>query len=163
MGRLASRGQVRTQFAAHLGFDTLALENIVQRMFKCISPDTCAQPCCTTSATERLNLARLLRVLGDPTRLSIFDLLMEGVQCNCEIADRLDLSLSLISHHLRVLQQAGLVHSERDLEDARWVYYSINHQALESLGRALAQLLDAHRIQPRMPNCGPKGCSPKSS
>ena len=41
-------------------------------------------------------------------------MLMEGVQCNCEIAERLGISLSLVSHHLRILREAGLVRGQRD-------------------------------------------------
>ena len=102
-------------------------------------------------------LAAKLKALSDPRRLSIFDMLMEGVQCNCEIADRLGISLSLISHHLRVLRQAGLVQSERDPYDARWIYYSVDRGALAQLARELEELLDVGRIQPRLPSCGPRG------
>jgi ArsR family transcriptional regulator len=101
-------------------------------------------------------LARRLKALSDPTRLCIFDMLMEGVQCNCEIAERLGLSLSLISHHLRVLRQVGLVESQRDLEDARWIYYSVNRQKLAQLDAVMRHLLDVNRIQPRLPSCGPR-------
>ena len=104
-------------------------------------------------------LARTLKVLSDPTRLSVFDMLMEGVQCNCEISDRLGLSLSLISHHVRILREAGLVQSERDPGDARWIYHCIDRAALERLHQALGHLLDVNRIQPRRPSCGPKRCS----
>jgi ArsR family transcriptional regulator len=103
-------------------------------------------------------LAQVLKALSHPTRLSVFNMLMEGVQCNCEISERLGLSLSLISHHLRALREVGLVQSERDPDDARWIYYSIDRQALARLNRALRYLLDADRIQPRVPSCGPKGC-----
>ena len=106
------------------------------------------------------NLAQALKTLSDPTRLSIFDLLMEGVQCNCEIADRLGLSLSLISHHVRVLREVGLVQSERDPDDARWVYHSIDKEALAELSEAIGHLLDVSRIQPRVPSCGPQKCDP---
>jgi len=98
----------------------------------------------------------MLKALSEPTRLSIFNMLMEGVQCNCEIAEQLDLSLSLISHHLRVLRRVGLVQSERDPYDARWIYYSINRQALAELDEEMRQLLDVNRIQPRAPWCGPR-------
>ena len=104
-------------------------------------------------------LAGSLKALSDPTRLSVFDILMEGVQCNCEISDRLGLSLSLISHHVRILREAGLVQSQRDPDDARWIYYSIDRAALEELYQALGHLLDVNRIQPRRPSCGPKRCS----
>ena len=105
-------------------------------------------------------LAQILKSLGDPTRLRVFNMLMEGVQCNCEIAERLDLSLSLVSHHVRALLNAGLVQSERDPEDARWIYYSIDKVALARLDAAMRYLLDASRIQPRVPECGPRrsGC-----
>jgi len=107
---------------------------------------------------DQEELARVLKALADPSRLSIFNLLMEGVQCNCEIAERLGFSLSLISHHLRVLHDAGLVESERDDQDARWIYHSVNREELAQLDAAMRHLLDADRIQPRLPSCGPKSC-----
>jgi len=107
---------------------------------------------------DQEELAQVLKALADPSRLSIFNLLMEGVQCNCEIAEQLGFSLSLISHHLRVLHDAGLVQSERDEQDARWIYHSVDRQRLAQLDAAMRHLLDADRIQPRLPSCGPKGC-----
>ena len=107
---------------------------------------------------DQEELARVLKALADPSRLSIFNMLMEGVQCNCEIAERLDLSLNLISHHLRVLRQSGLVLAERAPEDARWIYYSVDTEALGGLSDALKRLLDPTRIQPRSPCCGPRQC-----
>ena len=107
---------------------------------------------------DREALARVLKALADPSRLSIFNILMEGVQCNCEIAERLGFSLSLISHHLRVLHDAGLVQSERDDQDARWIYHSVDRQKLGQLDAAMRHLLDADRTQPRLPSCGPKSC-----
>ena len=98
----------------------------------------------------------MLKALGEPTRLSIFDMLMGGVQCNCEIAQRLGLSPSLISHHLGVLRQVGLIQSEHDSDDPRWIYYSIDRQALVQLDQEMRHLLDASRIQPRLPSCGPR-------
>jgi ArsR family transcriptional regulator len=103
-------------------------------------------------------LAQLLKALADPSRLSIFNMLMEGVQCNCEIAGRLGFSLSLISHHLRVLHEVGLVRSERDAQDARWIYHSVDRERLAQLDRAMRQLLNVNRIQPRVPSCGPRSC-----
>ena len=104
------------------------------------------------------DLVPLIKALADPTRLRIFAVLMEGVQCNCEIAERLGLSLSLISHHLSILRRVGLVESERDREDARWIYYAVQQDALRSLRESLMALLDPARIQPRQPLCGPRIC-----
>jgi ArsR family transcriptional regulator len=102
-------------------------------------------------------MARWLKVLGEPNRLLIFHLLMEGVQCNCELGDGLQMAPNLISHHLRVLREAGLVDVERDVQDARWMYYSINPQALEQLTRAFGAFFDPERIKPRRLTCGPQG------
>jgi ArsR family transcriptional regulator len=105
---------------------------------------------------DHQDLASMLKVLGEPTRLNVFTMLMEGVQCNCEIAERLNLSLSLVSHHVHALLKVGLVKSERDPDDARWIYYSIDRDGLDRLDATMRHLLDASRIQPRSPVCGPR-------
>lgn len=75
-------------------------------------------------------LAGMLKVLGDTTRLMVFNALMQGIQCNCDLGERLGLPQNLVSHHLKVLRRAGLVRAERDPLDARWVYYSLDAEAL---------------------------------
>jgi ArsR family transcriptional regulator len=109
------------------------------------------------SPTNLKILADRLKVLAEPNRLLIFHFLMEGVQCNCELGDGLQIAPNLISHHLRVLREAGLVDVERDAVDARWIYYSINRQALEELNQALGAFFDPQRIKPRRLTCGPQG------
>ena len=101
-------------------------------------------------------LAERLKVLAEPKRLLIFNLLMEGVQCNCELGDHLQMAPNLISHHLGVLREAGLVDMERDVVDGRWVYYSVNRQALAELNVAFGAFCDPDRIKPRRPTCGPQ-------
>lgn len=101
-------------------------------------------------------LAECLKVLAEPKRLLILHMLMEGVQCNCELGDALKLPPNLISHHLRMLREAGLIDVERDAVDARWVYYSINRAALDELNAAFGTFFDAARIKPRRPTCGPQ-------
>ncbi len=102
------------------------------------------------------DLAAVMKALSDPTRLTILDLLMEGVQCNCYLGDRLGLTMNLISHHLKVLREAGLVNVERDPLDARWMYYSVNQEKVIELRGQVSAFLDPHRIQPRLPTCGPQ-------
>jgi len=101
-------------------------------------------------------LAEYLKVLAEPKRLLILQLIMEGVQCNCELGEMLDMPANLISHHLRILRQSGLVDSERDPFDARWIYYSVNSNALAELNRAFGAFFDAARIKPRRHTCGPQ-------
>ncbi len=104
-----------------------------------------------------VELATVMKALSDPTRLAILDMLMEGVQCNCYLGDRLGLPMNLISHHLKVLRQAGLVRTERDLVDARWIYHSVNQEELARLREQLSAFLDPGRIQLRLPTC----CGPQ--
>ena len=101
-------------------------------------------------------LAERLKVLAEPRRLLIFNLLMEGVQCNCELGDFLQMPPNLISHHLSKLRAAGLVDVERDAVDSRWIYYSVNRAALEELNLAFGMFFDPTRIKPRRTTCGPK-------
>ena len=102
-------------------------------------------------------LAQFLKVLAEPNRLRLLHLLMEGIHCNCELGTRLDMAPNLISHHLRVLRKADLVDVERDLLDARWVYYSINRNALVALNQVFGSYFDPARIKERLPTCGPQG------
>jgi ArsR family transcriptional regulator, arsenate/arsenite/antimonite-responsive transcriptional repressor len=106
--------------------------------------------------TNLQTLADRLKVLAEPKRLLILHLLMEGVQCNCELGDALQMAPNLISHHLSVLRQAGLVDVERDAVDARWMYYSINQAALNELNGMFGMFFDPKRIKPRRPTCGPQ-------
>jgi ArsR family transcriptional regulator len=102
-------------------------------------------------------LAKWLKVLAEPNRLLIFHQLMEGVQCNCELGNGLQMAPNLISHHLRILREAGLIDVERDAVDARWIYYSINHKSLVELTSAFGTFFDPDRIKPRRLTCGPQG------
>ncbi len=107
--------------------------------------------------TDLQKLAAWLKVLAEPKRLLIFDLVMQGVQCNCELGEALDMPPNLISHHLRALREAGLVEVTRDEYDARWMYYAINRQALDALNAAFGGFFDPARIKPRRLTCGPQG------
>lgn len=108
------------------------------------------------SSVDMEELLAWLKALAEPKRLRIFNLLMEGVQCNCEIGDALDMAPNLISHHLNKLRAVGLVDAERDALDSRWIYYSINRAALEKLNASFSAFLDPQRIRPRQPACGPR-------
>jgi ArsR family transcriptional regulator len=113
----------------------------------------------TTTNTNLDILAQQLKVLAEPNRLRILDLLIQGVQCNCELGDALDMPPNLISHHLRVLRQAGFVEMERDAFDARWVYYMVNVAVMEKLAALFGAFFDVDRIQPRRSTCGPNSSS----
>jgi ArsR family transcriptional regulator len=83
-----------------------------------------------------------LKALADETRLRIFALLTRQELCVCEIEDMLNLSQSLVSNHLAVLRQAGLVKARRDAEDARWVFYRADPAAAAALRERCTKLLE---------------------
>jgi len=97
-----------------------------------------------------------LKVICEPNRLQLLEKIIEGVQCNCELGSALQIAPNLISHHLGVLREAGLVDVERDPNDARWVYYSINLKAMEELRQVFGSFFDPERIQARRYTCGPQ-------
>jgi len=68
-------------------------------------------------------IAEFYKALGDEVRLKILHMLTEREMCVCEIIDRLDMSQPAVSHHLKILRQAGVV---TDTRDGKWIYYSLN-------------------------------------
>ena len=75
--------------------------------------------------------ARLFKALGDETRLAIIrQLQAEGAVCACDFLACCDLAQPTVSHHLKVLRQAGLVSTEKR---GLWVYYTLNKERLGEL------------------------------
>ncbi|MGV0836270.1 metalloregulator ArsR/SmtB family transcription factor [Mycolicibacterium thermoresistibile] len=101
------------------------------------------------SASQAADIAVKLKALADPVRLQLFSAIAShtgGEACVCDISTDIDVSQPTVSHHLKVLREAGLLTSERR---ASWVYYAVVPQALSSLavvlGTAGAEPVGAHR------------------
>jgi len=101
------------------------------------------------------NITKLLKVLSEPNRLMILEKIAEGIQCNCELGSALNMAPNLISHHLSVLREAGLIKTTRSTEDARWIYFTINKNSFEEIRTLFDKFFDPDRIKPRHPACGP--------
>ncbi|MCX6732553.1 MAG: metalloregulator ArsR/SmtB family transcription factor [Candidatus Roizmanbacteria bacterium] len=81
--------------------------------------------CCsskTKKSNEIVSLVSLLKIVSEESRLKILCILQQGSHCVCEIADHIDLSQSLISHHLKDLKEAEIVQDEKK---GLRVYYSL--------------------------------------
>ena len=100
--------------------------------------------CCPTVLAAPLGdgeaekLAGALRVLADPTRLRLLSLIRaasDGEACVCDLTVPLDLSQPTVSHHLKVLSEAGLLERE---QRGRWVFYRLRPEPIELLRSALA-------------------------
>jgi ArsR family transcriptional regulator, arsenate/arsenite/antimonite-responsive transcriptional repressor len=107
------------------------------------SPSTGAA-CCSPMVREPLgetaakSLAGMFKALSDPVRLRLLSLIAShegGEACVCDLAGPFDVTQPTISHHLRVLREAGLIDCERR---GTWVYYWVLPQALEQLGSLLS-------------------------
>lgn len=95
---------------------------------RCCEP--VAYPDVERRAAERLAL--VAKALGDPVRLQLVDVLRRhaGKVCVCELVPLFDLSQPTVSHHLKVLRDAGIVGSERQ---GLWAYYYVLPDALKEL------------------------------
>jgi ArsR family transcriptional regulator, arsenate/arsenite/antimonite-responsive transcriptional repressor len=82
-------------------------------------------------------IAAIAKALGDPIRLQLVDVLRKhaGKVCVCELVPLFDLSQPTVSHHLKVLRDAGLVDSERR---GLWAYYYVLPDALEEFSSWLS-------------------------
>ena len=84
------------------------------------------------SAAQAESVAGLLKALADPVRLRLMSLIAGSDEaCVCELTAPFELSQPTISHHLRVLKEAGMVDAERR---GTWVYYRARREALEAVG-----------------------------
>ena len=105
--------------------------------------DVCAEHVVHTDVTSRalsripsedalIDLSELFRIFGDSTRIRILSLLLEEEMCVCDIAQSLNMTLSAISHQLRILKASSLVKNRRE---GKTVYYSL---ADEHVGQILS-------------------------
>ncbi len=104
-------------------------------------PDAAA--CCaplaapTLTDAEAETTARLFKALADPTRLTMLATLTANPEpvCACDLGTGIDLGQPTVSHHLKVLREAGLVDSERR---GLWAYYYVTPDSLKELSAWLS-------------------------
>ncbi|MGD0602311.1 MAG: metalloregulator ArsR/SmtB family transcription factor [Streptosporangiaceae bacterium] len=104
-----------------------------------------ADQCCAPllreplSAAQAADLARTLKALADPTRLRLVSMVAAhdgGEACVCDLTEPLGLTQPTISHHLKVLVDAGIF--SRDKRGV-WAYYALRPQALQALAAIFAE------------------------
>ncbi|MGM1029969.1 MAG: ArsR/SmtB family transcription factor [Actinomycetota bacterium] len=104
--------------------------------------DGCCPPAAdaglSLAASERL--ARVFKAVGDPTRVRLLSLIAAGERgeaCICDLTEPVGLSQGTVSHHMRVLADAGLVERE---QRGKWAYYSVVRTALDDAATAVRSL-----------------------
>jgi len=106
---------------------------IVETTEACCPPLT-RQP---LTAGQSVDLAGVFKALGDPVRLRLLSLIAShvgGEACVCDLTDAFDLTGPTISHHLKVLREAGVIDGERR---GTWVYYRVRPAVLRRLSSVL--------------------------
>ena len=102
------------------------------------------EPCCQPVAypgierPEAERIAKIAKALGDPIRLQLVDVLRKhaGKVCVCELTPLFEVGQPTVSHHLKVLREAGVVGSERR---GLWAYYYVNPGSLDEVSRWLSR------------------------
>jgi ArsR family transcriptional regulator, arsenate/arsenite/antimonite-responsive transcriptional repressor len=101
------------------------------------------EPCCEpvvypdVERQQAERMAAIAKALADPVRLQLVDVLRKhaGKVCVCELVPLFDLSQPTVSHHLKVLREAGIVDSERQ---GLWAYYYVTPDSLKELSAWLS-------------------------
>jgi ArsR family transcriptional regulator len=101
------------------------------------------EPCCEpvvypdVEREQAVRMALVAKALGDPVRVQLVDVLRKhaGRVCVCELVPLFDLSQPTVSHHLKVLREAGIVGSERQ---GLWAYYFVTPNSLKELSAWLS-------------------------
>ena len=112
--------------------------------------ETCADPIVHLDAVQRsrarlpeaaaiAELSALFAAVGDPTRLRLVAALAGAELCVCDLAATCGLSQSAVSHHLRLLREAGLIDCEKH---GLWAYYFVRRDALAALRARIGDQLD---------------------
>ncbi|WP_417509773.1 ArsR/SmtB family transcription factor [Microbacterium sp.] len=102
-----------------------------------------ATACCTPRVTSSLSVedaektARVFKAIGDPTRVMLLSLISRGEggeACICDLTEPVGLSQGTVSHHMKLLTEAGLITRE---QRGRWAYFRLNDGALDAAADAL--------------------------
>ena len=113
----------------------MTLSVTVEQTSCCATPDgTGVDP------AEADRIAQVFKALGDPTRVRLLSLIAAGEggeACICDLTDPVGLSQGTVSHHMKLLANAGLVTRE---QRGRWAYFTIADGALEAAAASLRAL-----------------------
>ncbi|MGH3688819.1 MAG: ArsR/SmtB family transcription factor [Microbacterium sp.] len=104
-----------------------------------IEATSCCVPPLAPSMTheDAARVARVFKALGDPTRVRLLSLIAAGADgeaCICDLTEPVGLSQGTVSHHMRLLAEAGLVTRE---QRGKWAYFALNTDAMNAAANAL--------------------------
>ncbi len=114
-------------------------ENVPVSLSTTIEATSCCAPRVTSALAqdEAERIARVFKALGDPTRVRLLSLIAAGEggeACICDLTDPVGLSQGTVSHHMKLLTEAGLVTRE---QRGKWAYFAVEFEALATAADAL--------------------------
>ncbi|WP_396652561.1 ArsR/SmtB family transcription factor [Microbacterium sp. Se5.02b] len=110
----------------------MSLPTTIESTSCCVPPIT---PSMTVADAERV--ARVFKALGDPTRVRLLSLIAAGAggeACICDLTEPVGLSQGTVSHHMKLLADAGLVTRE---QRGKWAYFALNSDAMDAAADSL--------------------------
>jgi len=90
--------------------------------------------------------AKIFKAFCDEQRLAILELLQDGEKCACELLEKLDITQSTLSHHVKILCESGIVVGRKD---GKWMHYSISESGIEHVKKLIN---DITFVIPNEPN-----------
>lgn len=133
-------GIVKSSHRNHVLKLPLTLKNFhhtISTIIDIVFMNKCNKAGCKPKALKLL--ADNLQIIAEPNRLKILCLLSSGPKCVCEIEKEVKLKQNLISHHLKVLRENGLVKVNKQ---GLWRHYSVNNKSVNSLISNLTEILN---------------------
>jgi len=90
------------------------------------------------------NIVEYFKVLSDPNRLEIVELLLKGETCGCTLIDKLPISQPTLSYHLKTITKCGLAKAKRE---GNWIKHFIDRDKINEMIKFLEQLRDTEETQ----------------
>ncbi|WP_142963720.1 ArsR/SmtB family transcription factor [Enterococcus faecalis] len=86
---------------------------------------------------DYLRLSKIMKAIAEPNRLQILDMISTGEKCACDILDDFDFTQPTLSHHMKVLIEAGIVTARKE---GKWQYYSLVTENIEEFQEVVNQI-----------------------
>lgn len=77
---------------------------------------------------DYLKLSKIMKAIAEPNRLQIVDMISTGEKCACDLLDNFNFTQPTLSHHMKVLIEAGIISARKD---GKWHYYSLNQKNIK--------------------------------
>ena len=88
------------------------------------------------------NIAQVFKAFCDPNRIIILELLQNGEKCPCMLQEKLNISQSTLSHHLKVLHDAGIINCHKE---GKWTQCSLSEEGCKNAKKLLNEIIDCNK------------------